>query len=126
MAKVNIMIPSGLPAEKKRQLIQGVKDIFCEAFGYTQKGSSVMIEEFGPDNLCDNAKRRVTLLVFYTVGRTDAMKHKCAGLFHRFCQDFFGSDIETSIIFKEHHNDNVVAHGGLKTYSPDYVDQYSV
>lgn len=127
MAKADVYLPEGFSAETKARFIQGMKDIFCESFGYLPKGSSITIREFKPENVCPYAASKFSVMVYYTVGgKTEPRKHKCAQLLDKLIDECFGDQRQPLyMIFKEHHMDNVVGRGKLKTFDPTYVPPYA-
>ena len=114
MSQVIAYLPSGFSNEDKAKLIHGVKQAFCEAFGFQYNQSNVMIEEYRPEDVCPNGADKMALLVYTTVGKTDDQKEHFAKLYDQLVTDVFGEKrLGAFITFEEHTQNNIGARGKL-------------
>ncbi len=117
MAFVHAFIPAGFSAEEKKAFIEGTKKVMVEALGMPDpKGVSVWLNEVAQEDMCVDARKKMVLYAFTTVGKTEDMKQKAATDFEQLCKDIFGDKKgDTFIIFKEHEKNNLCVRGVLKS-----------
>lgn len=114
MSEVVAYIPSGFSDESKAVFINGVKEMFCERCGFKLYQSVVMIQEFRPENACEDGKNRMNIIVYTTVGKSAELKLTMAKEIDRIIKEAFGDkSLETFVIYEEHDRGNVGVMGKI-------------
>ncbi len=114
MSQVVAHIPSGFSNDSKAAFLDAVKQMFCEKCGFKLSQSVVFISEHRPYNACEEGAKKISIIVYTTVGKSDELKEQMAKAIEDIVVDVLGEKwAGTELIYEEHTRSNVCVMGKL-------------